>query len=196
VFLKYRHLVSVGLFSFLFLSPFFCLAANSVHPHLILKAIHQVSAQETRDEVYFLVCDLDAPDGKFYTVPGYRKYITIPKSGHIGLSVRPHRHWQINDKNSIENVLLWQRVMKTGAKTQLVISLIESDLPPWDVDDMLGTIKINLVNKDGNLMTKILPFGHAKTVYQKTIGGVKFYKVQISNGKADYLVSFKLQDSD
>ena len=49
---------------------------------------------------------------------------------------------------------LWEGLLQNKEAIQLVVSLIEQDMPPWDLDDHIGSVKITLANDNGKLQTK------------------------------------------
>ncbi len=48
----------------------------------------------------------------------------------------------------VKNVTLWQRALKEGEAVELAISLTERDAPPWNLDDLVGTVKVKF-RRDG-----------------------------------------------
>lgn len=169
-------------------------ASTAVHPKLILKSIKQVSAQESRDEIYFLVSDLNAKKKVLYTVPGHKHpFVRNQPPPHPNYSMsHPHQFWTDKTLSDVHNVTLWSRPLTNNTGTQLVISLIEFDTPPWDVDDTLGSIKLNLKNSNNQLNYRLIPYSNTQLIQQKKISLGRQYTIQFKDGHANYLVVIEL----
>lgn len=63
-------------------------------------------------------------------------------------------HWLSKDLDKLHNVVLWQGTLHTSESVLLVLSLIEQDLPPWDVDDHIGSVQVKMANKEGELQVQ------------------------------------------
>lgn len=60
-------------------------------------------------------------------------------------------HWLSKGPKEITDVLLWANTFKEGEGASVIFSLIEQDTPPWDLDDLIGTIKLKVRNEKGKL---------------------------------------------
>lgn len=169
-------------------------AQQKVAPKLVLKSIHQLSAQESKDELYLLIADLDAKNNRFYTMPGKGGYLQEPKSPqpsgrHL---MAHHKYWREQDLNKVKNLTIWQRTLGEKDSTQVMVSLIEADAPPWDLDDTLGTVKLNIVHHKDMYIMKMAPFSHANIIGHKRLKNGMQYKVKIKNKKAQYVMVLNL----
>lgn len=58
-------------------------------------------------------------------------------------------YWMSKHISKVKNVELWKGKLTEGASKQVVLSLVEQDIPPWNIDDHLGSVKVKLVNDKG-----------------------------------------------
>lgn len=84
------------------------------------------------DEVYVSVAEFNN-----YGKPSYFRVPSYPT------------YWLSKHFKSVKNVRLWEREFSDGEAAQLIISVIERDVPPWNVDDLIGAVKVNVSQKDG-----------------------------------------------
>lgn len=129
--------------------------AKLVHPTIYLDEIvgHEIG-ERGKDEVYLSVAEFHS-DGtsQAYTVPGH----FVERRTHYGSTFPPSppRHptlyWDSDNLSEITNLKLWDKPLMEGDAVEIVISLIEHDLPPWDLDDLIGTLKLRLRNEKGQL---------------------------------------------
>lgn len=100
-----------------------------------IEKMTQIAAQESRgDELYFSITEYSSIEKpRTYLVPNFPT------------------HWLSEHLSEINHVVLWQKPLKENESVMLVISLIERDAPPWNVDDLIGTIKLKMHFKDGVL---------------------------------------------
>lgn len=99
--------------------------------------IRLVKQQEfISDELYFDIAE--------YTKNGLQQFYRVPK--------KP-LHLSASHLDKIKDFKLWRNTLKEGESMQVVISLIEEDNSPWDLDDLIGVIKLRLQNKEGKLIT-------------------------------------------
>ncbi len=129
--------------------------AKLLHPEVYLdKIIGHESGEKEGDELYLSVAEFHS-DGtsQAYTVPGH----FVERSTHYGSTFPPSppRHptlyWNSGQLSQISKLKLWDKPLMDGDAVEIVISLIEHDLPPWDLDDLIGTIKLRLRNEKGRL---------------------------------------------
>lgn len=93
-----------------------------------LDSIQRFERQEERgDELYFNITEysnMTAP--RFYQVPRFPT------------------HWLSQYLEKVQNVTLWEKNLQDGESVQIIFSLVERDAPPWNVDDLIGSVKLNL----------------------------------------------------
>lgn len=105
---------------------------------LKLDVLEKIHAQEqSGDELYFTVTEFSenkAP--RHYRIPSYPT------------------HWMSDYLKNVKNITLWQKSFATCEKTDVLISLVEADLPPWNVDDLLGSIEYKVTCDQGKMKTE------------------------------------------
>lgn len=190
----WKRVISFSLVTGFILAPIVASATNSIQATASVKSLQQISSQESQDEIYFLISVLEPKGTHPYTVPGYRRYITASHSRLPQPSVRPKQHWKITKQSPVENVSLWKHKLQSGEKALLDISLSEADLPPWNIDDTLGRVKITLTNNNGVLQTSLTPVSHTKLTKKEESANGATYDLQVSNGKAKYLVTLSISN--
>lgn len=90
--------------------------------------------EKDKDEIYVSVSEFNSN--------GKNRYYTIPQSPV---------YWPDKSVNQISNFQLWQGKLPAKGATEVIISLIEQDTPPWNLDDLIGVIKIKMMNDAGQL---------------------------------------------
>ncbi len=135
----FSSLVKVGVLSLALLSSYGVSAADQDKLNLVVKleSIEKIHSQEERgDELYFSVTE----------------YSSTKSSDHYQVPDFP-THWLSAYLDQVKNVNLWEKELQPDEAIQLIISLVERDVPPWNVDDLIGTVKLKLKWKN-NLLSK------------------------------------------
>lgn len=103
-------------------------AAEPVKLVLKLEAIEKLQAQEDQgDELYFNITE----------------YSSVDRASHYQVPDFP-THWLSAYLENVKDVAIWEKEVKDGESVELIISLVERDVPPWNVDDLLGSVKLKL----------------------------------------------------
>jgi hypothetical protein len=105
---------------------------------LQLKLIHlqaEALSEENGDEVYISVT----------------KYSNLARPEEFRIPSSPN-NWFFKRLNEASNVNLWQGTLAKGEEIRLMISIAEQDFPPWDVDDLIGTVQVTLKEVKGRLI--------------------------------------------
>jgi hypothetical protein len=108
-----------------------------------LRGLEVIRQQEkTGDELYFSVTeipyDTKSEKGKF-RLPKYYQVPNFPS------------HWLSKYANKIHDVTLWKKVANTCESTDVIFSLVEQDVPPWNLDDLLGSVKLEMRCENGKM---------------------------------------------
>lgn len=117
-----------------------CLALTSAYAGDIPVAIKLSHISATKvsegsgDEVYFSVTHYSNQKG----------------NDHQRIPMFP-THWLSQHLSQIKDIPLWQQTLSDGEAVQIILSLIEHDSPPWNVDDHIGSVKVTLKNHDNRL---------------------------------------------
>lgn len=94
----------------------------------------KTAEQSSSDEIYINITEYSSVDKPtMHRIPEYPS------------------HWLSKYTDKIKNVSLWQKSIQDKESVELVISVIESDAPPWDVDDLIGTVKLKVYLEKGKL---------------------------------------------
>jgi hypothetical protein len=109
---------------------------------LQLKLIHlqaEALSEENGDEVYISVTK--------YSNIGHPEEFRIPSAPE---------NWFFKRLEEVKNVTLWQGRLIKGEEIKLMITIAEQDFPPLDVDDVVGTLRVNLKEEHGRLVEEWL----------------------------------------
>lgn len=110
--------------------------AKDIKVGLQLVSIKPITLAEKRgDEIYFSVTE----------------YTSEKKPGISTRVPEFPLHWLSKNLDKVKDIKLWSNTIKENAAVQLVVSLVEQDVPPWNIDDHFGSVKITLVNDKGEL---------------------------------------------
>lgn len=103
-------------------------AADEMKLVLKLDSIEKKDVQEERgDELYFNITEYSSVDAaRHYQVPDFPT------------------HWLSPYLENVKDVSLWKKSLIDGESVELIVSLVERDVPPWNVDDLLGSVKLKL----------------------------------------------------
>lgn len=120
----------------LFLSTSVC--AQEVNLAVTLSKLDAVRTSEKRgDELYVSITEYNSSTSPInYRIPEFPL------------------HWKSNGSKEITNALLWANTFKEGEGASVIFSLIEQDTPPWNLDDLIGTIKLKVRNEKGKLKSE------------------------------------------
>lgn len=120
------------------LSLMFCVtafAAEALTPEVTLKKIEMVKSSERRDELYLAVTEFPST--------GLPSHTQIPKFPMF---------WPSTHLNKVSDFKVWAKALKPGDSSTLILALIERDAPPWNTDDLVGEVKLQLKNDNGRLI--------------------------------------------
>ncbi len=79
------------------------------------------------------------------------QYSNQHKPQDLRIPVYPS-HWLSKQLSKVKNVILWQGTVEKGESIRLILSLLEQDSPPWDLDTMIGSTELTLENRQGKLI--------------------------------------------
>lgn len=109
--------------------------AGVLHPELVLNQIKQVQSSEAGgDEIYLHITEFQSSGkNRQYTIPNYPL------------------HWPSDALDQIKDLSVWKQSLQVGDSVEVLVSVIEHDAPPWNTDDLIGTMKVHIQNKAGKL---------------------------------------------
>lgn len=97
---------------------------SSRYVTITLKDIENIKGSEEKDELFISIFEHKKNERpKLYRVPNFPEY------------------WLSNLVEQLKDVVIWEGIVRKNNSTNLMISLLEQDLAPWDNDDLLGTIR-------------------------------------------------------
>ena len=83
------------------------------------------TVEKQGDELYFAVTEFpSAGRGKHVLIPAYPMHL---KSKHL---------------DKVKSLKLWQKALQPGQSAEVIVALIEHDVPPWNTDDLIGNFKL------------------------------------------------------
>ncbi|PCH56917.1 MAG: hypothetical protein COC15_02270 [Legionellales bacterium] len=143
--------------------------------NLVLSSIKAEKTSETRgDELYFSITQYSSEkDAKQELIPTFPTY------------------WLSKNLSQIKNVPIWKTDLALGEEVKLIISLLEKDAPPWELDDHIGSVQLKVSNVDGNLeyMWELPDFKKLPAIDLIDTGLDSEFLMQ---GHGEYRVKFKL----
>lgn len=99
--------------------------------------------------------------------------------------------WKSKDLAQVKPLILWQQSIEQGKPEELVVTLVEHDTPPWDVEDVLGEVKIHLRNNDGKLISNWVAQTTSDIKTIETPNGT-IEHVKFSGNHGGYIVDFQM----
>lgn len=160
--------------SLMYLSPL--QAKDTISLMVKLDDIVKVKSQEeSGDELYFNITEYSSIDAaRHYQVPPFPT------------------HWLSAYLDKVKDVTLWERQLRAGEGIELIISLVERDVPPWNVDDLLGSVKLKLKWENNQLQKEWSIPNQANT--QKLEGNVNQFLLTGDGG--EYRIQLKVLEVD
>ncbi len=113
---------------------------------LILKSFKTEQSQEkSGDELYISVTEYTKNHSpSYYQVPAFPA------------------HWLSEHIGKVNNAIIWKKDITKCEDVDLMITLVEEDLLPWNVDDSLGSLKLKLTCQNDKLQGEwIIPNANA-----------------------------------
>ena len=109
--------------------------ANPIRVVIKLKKITaQELSEENGDEIYFAVTHYPSNG-----LPGHDRVPNFPE------------YWLSKNLPALKDITLWEQEILPDESIQVILSLIEHDAPPFNIDDHLGSVKVTLHNIAGSL---------------------------------------------
>jgi len=110
--------------------------AEAIPVRIHLNSIEAIKTSEKGgDELYFDITQ--------YSNKGQAKTNRLPEAP---------LHWLSKQLPEVKDVALWEGMVQDNEEMKVIISLVEQDNPPWDVDDLIGSALLILQNKKGVLL--------------------------------------------
>ena len=84
--------------------------------------------------------------------------VPLSDAGHLTL------HWDSNHLQKLQHEKLWSLDLRDNQAIEIFVAVVEHDTPPWDLDDVIGSIKIKIKNQQGKITSKWSFLGDKKSV--------------------------------
>jgi hypothetical protein len=97
-------------------------------------------------------------------------------------------HWLSKYSANLKNIKLWEKAIQDGETVALVISLVEEELPPWEVDELVGSIKLKLTNHKGHIQ-KTWSIPNTKITHKEKEANT----FELTGENADYKIHLRLK---
>lgn len=141
-----------------------------------LQEIQKIKPQEKRgDELFISVTEF--PKGQ---TPRHYQIPSFPT------------HWLSNYLTNVKDVSLWQKNIQGCQDVKVIFSLVEEDFAPWNLDDLLGSVELNVKCEQGKFVTDwIIP---NKEITEPLANEKNTFTFK--GNKAEYRARFKLEQKD
>lgn len=151
-------------------------SAKDLKVNIQLVSINAIKLSESRgDELYLSITEYPIKlQPKMFRVPSFPL------------------NWASKSLPEIKNINVWQGSLKDNESTLVIISLMEQDIEPFNVDDHIGSVQVKLVNKNGRLDAL---WGQPSFVDQPKVTqpDVKIPKFMLFGEDSQYVTLFKVQ---
>lgn len=162
-----------------------------------LNSIKNVVANERGDDELYINVTAFHSDGKFttYTVPGGDK----PTLGHYGSRFPagppriPQAYWPAKALSKVKDIPLWKGDVTKDSAVQLVVALVEHDIPPWNLDDMIGSVKIKIGMEKGQLSANWTVLSAEAIKESGQLKMNKSQQVELRNGEGHYQIKLTVK---
>mgnify|MGYP000258142799 CR=1 FL=1 len=116
----------------------FCINAKEQNVTIKMIKIEAVKTVEDRgDELYFSITQhTNKEEPKLFRVPMFPL------------------HWLSKELPEIKNISIWKAKLADNQSILVMLSLMEQDLEPWNSDDHIGSVQVQIINDKGKISTK------------------------------------------
>lgn len=137
-----------------------------------LKSIEKIHSQEKGgDELHVSITEFPKEG-----VPSHYQIPNFPS------------HWLSPYLYNVKDLTLWKKNVQSCTDLKVVFSLVEEDIPPWNLDDLLGSVTLDLKCDKGKMVSSWLIPNSANTeALGKDSGEFKF-----KGEGAEYKLNFQL----
>lgn len=112
--------------------------ASDVTPELVLDKVKVISTQEKHGDELYITLSVRDPQTP-------TQYFRIPEAPD---------HWLSEKIDEIKHVNLWSKPIASGQSVIVLVELNEQDATPLDPDDLIGVIRVRLLNDNGTLKVR------------------------------------------
>lgn len=103
-------------------------------------------------------------------------------------------YWSFKYLDKVKDISLWEGLLHDKEEIKLILSVVEQDFPPWDLDELIGGAQLLLKNKEGKLAYEwVVPvFEEQADIEMKTPGLLQEFVFK--GAGAVYEVAFTVQE--
>ncbi|MBI2791971.1 MAG: hypothetical protein HYX61_08435 [Gammaproteobacteria bacterium] len=112
------------------------------------------------------------------------------KASHYQIPAFPS-HWLSKYLHNVKDVVIWQKSLNQCEPVNLLISLVEEDLTPWNIDDTLGSVELKVECVNGKAVEKWVIPDPKNTTKTKDDGN----EFSFSGENAEYKAIFKVEST-
>jgi len=118
----------------------FCITgfARTYEASVKLLKIEQLQTLESGGEEIFLHITAYHSNGK-------SESMTLPRHPSF---------WPSEHLEKVSDVDVWDGILRENESVVLLISAMEKDFHPWNTDDLIGTIRLRMINMNGRLKSE------------------------------------------
>lgn len=102
----------------------------------------------TLSSIEFKKASEDYGDELFFNVT---TYASNGVSTHYQVPTYP-THWHSARLDQVHDVPLWEGQVPEDGAIEIIVSLTERDAPPWNIDDLVGSVKLKLRQEGGEVV--------------------------------------------
>lgn len=131
----------------------FSAMAKPLSVSLYIEKIKAIELNEkSGDEIYMVISEFySGGKSNYYLFPDSSAYKNNKNLITPTRIERPVAYWKSDMLHKINNLQIWNHKLKDNEGVEIIVSFVERDAPPWDLDDQIGSIKIKLKNDNGHL---------------------------------------------
>jgi len=152
-------------------------ADKAAHPILSLVVLKAISTTErTGDELYV--------DVTVFRSEGTSEHVRFPQK---------QKYWPSGHLEKAQNLQLWDGKIEDGQAVEILVALVDHDMLPWNTDDLIGTVRLNLKNRHGSIESSWNVPNQPKTSISVITKQGPTQKFSLFKDDAHYDLSFMLQ---
>lgn len=152
-------------------------AEGFAYPILLIKKMVKKVSQEDEDELYYSIFEThqndDKSNDKLTREPEFPLYFSSNRIQHL------------------KDYIMWRGLMRNGDTIKLAITLMEQDFPPWNPDDLIGVLNINVFFSTSNLKVDWNIEG-VQSLQATTYGNKHEQLVRLATPNTEYHILFEL----
>lgn len=102
-------------------------------------------------------------------------------------------YWPSSHLEKITNIEVWKKALAQGESVTLLIALIDQDAPPWNTDDLIGEVKLQLKNENGSITSKWSVPNREQVTPTEKVKANGVAQFELNGDSVHYQVSFSIK---